>query len=213
MKKIPDTLKASIGKVLSIKEWKLNKEGKLDVTTEQRTRFSDMYGAELLERVEQSMKEDKPVNQFNAKHKIATMNDKKLALLCALLGVASLEMSDEGTFLNEEQLDKIEGELNRLQTQSAAADLAKADATKAKTTAEAGQKTAEDSLTAVVKALDDLDSTVKEAKDPAAKVEAVRTKLAAKPGANPSGVKKDNDAGADMNGGVDEVNAYAKQIF
>lgn len=98
------------------------------------------------------------------------MKETKLAILVALLGSGTLQISDEGSaILNQEQLGKIEAGLKRLQDENPAAEADLAAANSAK-------DAAEKALSDAVKAMDDLDATIKAADTPAAKVEAIRAK-------------------------------------
>lgn len=119
-----------------------------------------------------------------------------LALLCAVMAVDAIEMTDDGAFLNKEQLDKIEAELKKTKD----ANIAKDAAVQALSTA--------------TTAMDALDATVKAAADPAAKVEAIRAKLAAKPGAAVTGAQNQSDhpAGRKKIEGADEVTSYVKTV-
>lgn len=117
-----------------------------------------------------------------------------LALLCAVMAVDAIEMTDDGAFLNKEQLDKIEAELKKTQ-----------DANTAKSAAV-------NALSTAITAMDELDATVKAAVTPAEKVEAIRKKLAEKPGAAASLAQRHNDQTKRKIEGADEVTDYVKTI-
>jgi ATP-dependent Clp protease, protease subunit len=141
-----------------------------------------------------------------------------LALLCAVMAVDAIEMTDDGVFLNKEQLDKIEAELKKLAAEKTTAvnDLATANSAKDKaiadlTTANTEKDTAVNALTAANTALDELHPTVKEAKTVAEKVEAVRKELAKKPGAAATGAQGNEDQKKKIDG-ADPVTDYVKTI-
>lgn len=141
-----------------------------------------------------------------------------LALLCAVMAVDAIEMTDDGVFLNKEQLDKIEAELKKLSAEKTTAenDLATANAAKDKaiadlTTANTEKDSAVNALTAANTALDELHPTVKEAKTVAEKVEAVRKELAKKPGAAATGAQGNDDQKKKIEG-ADPVTDYVKTI-
>lgn len=149
-----------------------------------------------------------------------------LTLLCALLSVQAISIIDGKATLSEEQLGKIEAGLKKLEDDKAAAVTESATAKTAKETAEgalsvaktelatakAVKETAEGALSAAVTAMDDLDTTVKAAADPKAKVEAIRKKLAEKPGAAATGIQNKTDNGHKAIEGADPVTAYAQGI-
>ncbi|MGV8828238.1 MAG: Clp protease ClpP [Breznakibacter sp.] len=115
----------------------------------------------------------------NANHKTNSKptqmsNTQKLAALVAVLAVAGLEVDQEGgAFFNAEQLEK----LNQLAQENA--------------TLKANATTAQNERNQVLNALDEIDPTVKAAQGHEAKVNAIKVKLAAKPGAAPT----QNDGG------------------
>jgi ATP-dependent protease ClpP protease subunit len=156
-------------------------------------------------------------------HKINTdmPNLNAYALLCVVLALAELKPDDKGSIvLNKEQLDKIEAEIKKLQGERTAAEsnLATAkterdNAVNALTTAKTEKDTAVNALSAATKAMDELDATVKAAADPAAKVEAIRKKLAEKPGAAATGAQNNNDQSKKKIEGADEVSDYVKTII
>jgi ATP-dependent protease ClpP protease subunit len=155
-------------------------------------------------------------------HKINTdmPNLNAYALLCVVLALAELKPDDKGSIvLNKEQLDKIEAEIKKLQGERTAAEsnLATAkterdNAVNALTTAKTEKDTAVNALSAATKAMDELDATVKAAADPEAKVEAIRKKLAEKPGAAPTGTQIKTDQTHKPIAGADPVTAYAQGL-
>jgi ATP-dependent Clp protease protease subunit len=142
-------------------------------------------------------------NQIKNKSEMSKPN--VLALLCAVMAVQAIEITDEGAFLNKEQLDKIEAELKKLSAEndSAVNDLA---------TANTARETAVNALAAANTALDELHPSVKEAKTVAEKVEAVRKELAKKPGAAATGAQDKVDEPKKKIAGADEVTDYVKTI-
>jgi hypothetical protein len=61
--------------------------------------------------------------------------------------------------------------------------------------------------------MDDLDASVKAAADPAAKVEAIRTLLAKKPGTGATGAQGNSDQQRKKVEGSDEVSDYVKTVI
>lgn len=199
--------------MLGISEWKLTQDGKLDINDSQRTKMEDLYGHDLITHIEKKLQDEKSENKHNT-NKLTKRSMGKLPLLCALLAVGALEMSDDGVFLNQEQLDAIEAELNKHKNQMTEAATKTGDAEKAQKDAVTAQKAAEESLAGVVKALDDIDTSVKDAKNETEKVEAVRQLIAKKSAAGATGTQKKGDADAEMTfAGNDPVNAYVKENF
>jgi hypothetical protein len=200
------TIKAFLSKLIGVTDWKLKTDGHLDVSPEELTRLTTEYGPDFVSKFEKLLSEendDKSNNQI-----ISNMpKELKLAILCAILSVESLQAADDGSvMLNKEQLDKIEAGLKKLQDEKTAAESTLA-------TAKSDKETAESALSAAIKAMDELDATVAAAKTTAEKVEAIRTKLAAKPAVIPAG----NALGADgkmenVIEGKDEINAFAQQF-
>lgn len=133
------------------------------------------------------------------------MKKEVFALVCAALAVDALEMQDNGVFLNKEQLDKIEAEMKKLQDGKTTAEASMNTAVTEKTTAV-------NALTAANAALDELDTTVKAAEGIDKKVEAVRKKLAEKPGAAATGAQGSGDNTRKKIEGADEVTAYAQKL-
>jgi hypothetical protein len=150
---------------------------------------------------------DRISNLFPNKSKTDKKMSKTLVLasLCAVMAVDAIEMTDDGVFLNKEQLDKIEAELKKLQGEKVTAETNL-------TTANSAKDTAVNSLSAVTTAMDELDSSVKTAATPVAKVEAIRAKLASKPGAAPTGAQNQSDQTKKPIAGADSVTAYAQGI-
>jgi ATP-dependent Clp protease, protease subunit len=127
------------------------------------------------------------------------------AFLCMALAVQAIELTDEGAYLSKEQLEKIDAELKKLTDENAAAASALA-------TVNSDRDNAVSALTAANTALDELDQTVKEAKTVNEKVEAVRKKLAEKPGAAATGTQGSADQKKKIEG-ADEVSDWVKSVL
>jgi len=146
---------------------------------------------------------------FKPKH---TPMNKQFLNLNKALKVEKLESTDEGVFLNEEQLNSIDQEMAaciqadnariQAETARAQAETARAQAETARAQAETARTTAETALSNAISELDTIGETVSKAENIADKVAAIKTTLAQKPGAKPSGVqgKKDPEI---KNEGVD----------
>lgn len=106
---------------------------------------------------------------------------KQFTHLNNVLSVSELESTDEGVFLNEEQLQSIEGSLEANQQLVTERE----SAVQERDTATATLATAQASLAAAYDPFNAIDPTVASAETPAAKAEAVRTLLAARPGSTP----------------------------
>jgi len=107
---------------------------------------------------------------------------KQFLNLNRVLKVEKLESSDEGVFLNEEQLLALDQEMAaRIQSDTA------------RTQAETARSTAETALANAISELNAIGVTVSAAENIAAKVTAIKTLLAQKPGAKPSGVQGRRD--------------------
>ena len=132
---------------------------------------------------------------FKPKH---TPMNKQFLNLNKALKVEKLESTDEGVFLNEEQLNSIDQEM----AACIQADNARIQAETARAQAETARTTAETALSNAISELDTIGETVSKAENIADKVAAIKTTLAQKPGAKPSGVqgKKDPEI---KNEGVD----------
>ena len=125
----------------------------------------------------------------------ADMDATKFAALFAVLGLSAMESTKDGVYISMEQAEQIN-------TALAEAVSAKANAT-----------TAQNERNQVLNALDEIDPTVMAARGHEAKVNAIKAKLAAKPGAAPT----QNDGGdgkqiPDASANLDPVNEYINQI-
>lgn len=190
------------------KAWKLGADGHLDVETEELARIREEYGEEFVSKFEKLLSEENQQDKTNINQNQTKMPKMlTLALVCAILGVKELQAADDGSVsLNEEQLNKLEAELKKLQDEKAALESGLAETTRLK---EGADKALSDAVTA----MDDLDASVKEAKTPAEKVEAIRTKLAGKPAVDVTqNLAKDGNADHKIEG-KDEVNDYIRHNF
>jgi hypothetical protein len=186
-------IKTFLSNLIGITDWKLKSDGHLDISTEELARLTEDYGADFVAKFEKLLSEENENKNLNINQKHLNMpKELKLALLCALLSIDAISMSNDGTAtLKQDQLEKIETGLKKLQEDKGAAVNALNDATKA---------------------MDDLDATVKAAETPTAKVEAIRAKLAAKPAVVPTGSLSQDANGQKKIEGADEVTDYVKTI-
>lgn len=201
-------IKQLINKLLGTdKAWKLGADGHLDVEAEELARIREEYGEDFVSKFEKLLSEEKQEDNITNQNQTKMPKMLTLALVCAVLGVKELQAADDGSVsLNEEQLDKLEAELKRLQDEKAAVESGLAETTFLK-------EKADEALSSVVRAMDDLDATVKEAETPAKKVEAIRTKLAAKPAVDAAQNLGEDGKSERKIEGKDEVNSYITQNF
>jgi len=106
---------------------------------------------------------------------------KQFAHLNQVLNVSELIASDEGVFLNEEQLASVEESLEANQQLVVEAQ----NATTERDTATASLATAQATIAAAYNPFNAIDPTIANAETPEAKAEAVRSLLAARPGTTP----------------------------
>jgi hypothetical protein len=198
-------LKSLIGSLFGIQEWKLDANGHLDVAPDTLSGITEKYGADFVAKFEMLLNEESNILTNNNQNQ-TEMKELKLALICALLSVDALSVGEDGNVsMTEEQLGKIEAGLKDLQDAKSAAD-------SNLTTANTEKDSAVNSLSTATSAMDDLDASVKEAKDPAAKVEAIRTLLAKKPAAAVTGALGSTDQRKKIEG-ADEVNEYVGKVI
>lgn len=114
----------------------------------------------------------KPILDLLPKNSKNDMSKQTLLLpiMCAALQIQNLETTEEGAYLNPEQLTAIEA--------------AMAATAQALTAAQAAATTAQSERQTVMMAIDGIDTTVASAATPEAKVAAIIARLAAKPGAS-----------------------------
>ena len=108
----------------------------------------------------------------------------------AVLGVESLESADESVSLNEDQLNLLEAALVETDTLNGQLETERQNVT----SANAERDQAHTDLTNAISAFDAIDATIAAAETPEAKVQAIRTLLAAKPGTAPAGNLEKKDA-------------------
>ena len=122
--------------------------------------------------------------------------EKQFLNVNRVLNVDNLEASEEGVFLNEEQLEAIDNQIAQIATLEGDVANEKQNVI----TAQTERDTARTDLTNAISSFDAIDPTIKAAETPEAKVQAIRTLLAAKPGAAPAGNLDKKDP---VNSGVD----------
>jgi hypothetical protein len=186
-------IKTFLSNLIGVNDWKLNGEGHLNISADELNRLTTEYGADFVGKFEKLLSEENEHIDLNINQNHLNMpKELKLALLCALLSVDAFSMSNDGTVtLKQDQLEKIEAGLKKLQEE---------------------KNTAVNALNDASKAMDDLDVTVKAAETPSAKVEAIRAKLALKPGVGASGILSQDEHGKKKIEGADEVSEYVKTI-
>lgn len=154
----------------------------------------------LFNRVWNRIKEQliKPINSDsdNSNHLNKEEMSKQFLNVNKTLGVEALESTNEGVFLNEEQLQTIEDQLST--TAQATADCENAvserDAANLERDNAVNERdTARTELTNAVGLFDAIDPTIAAAETPEAKAEAIRALLAAKPGSKIEGNHDDMD--------------------
>lgn len=189
-------------------EWTLGADGHLDVDAEELARIREEYGEDFVSKFEKLLSEENKQDKTNTNQNQTKMPKMlTLALVCAILGVKELQAADDGSVnLNEEQLNKLEAELKRLQDETAALNSSLAETTRLK-------EGADKALSDATKSMDDLDASVKDAKTPAEKVEAIRAKLASKPAVDAAqNLARDGKTDPKIEG-KDEVNDYIRHNF
>jgi len=129
-----------------------------------------------------------------------------------VLNVETLESQEEGIYL-------VEGQLESIDTRLATADTGLKAANSERDTANQERDVARTELSNTIIAFETLDASVKEAKTPEEKVNAIRTLLAAKPGVQGQGILDEKDKDLDTKDEVDweainnsELGKMANQI-
>ena len=134
-----------------------------------------------------------------------------LPILISLLQVSAIETTDEGIYLNEQQLQAIENRLNEnaaaIQSITASAENAVREAETSVSNAEAAASdadnlriAAESALSAATTAIDEIHPDIASSVGIPSKIEAIRTLLAKKPAAAPVGIKSEKDPAARVDG-------------
>ncbi len=168
-------------------------------------------------------------SKSNLKQNNKTKNNMEVPVLIDLLQVSAIESTEDGIYLSEAEVSTIEATLaaNRetiagidariaaavetATSETEAARIAAVDAlavaqteltvtTEARDQELAARETAEANLTSATASLDEIHPEIAEAETVTAKVEAVRTILARKPGVKPAGVKSENDTNPSADG-------------
>ena len=209
--KVTTRLKQLVDRMFGISEWKLNEEGKLDVDDKTLQAIKSTYGEEFLAQFEKllanGVENDEEAGEESAETNQKKQYTMKLELLCALLALGEIALSEEGNAtLSKEQLEAIEAGLRKLTDEKTAAE-------QSLSTAEAGKTAAEQAMQTVITDLEDLGEGVKAAEEPKAKVEAVRLILAKKPGQNSTGKQEEEDATKKVIEGADPASEEVKKYL
>jgi hypothetical protein len=203
-------MKGFMTELFGIKEYKLNGEGRLDVSADDYARITENYGADFVAKFEKMLGDESNASPADtgsgAPVETQTKTDMNLTLLCALLAVNAISLVDGKATLSEEQLNTIEAGLKKLQDEKTAAETAL-------TAAQTEKVNAVNELTEASADLNDLDDSVAEAGTIKEKVEAVRKKLASKPGAAATQAQTSGDKTRKAIEGADEVNQYVDEIL
>lgn len=187
--------------------------GKLYFARDVMGAFVDSIGTfeQAIERAAQLADEKTAINNNN--HNSKSM--KQFTKLNAVLGVESLESLDDSVNINEQQLEMIEaviGDTSAVDALAAERDEAisgRDTATGERDSAIAERDTARTELSNAITAFDSIDATIASAQTPEAKAQAIRTLLAAKPGAAPAGTLDTSDPVAEE---FDGFTAEEKEI-
>jgi signal peptide peptidase SppA len=134
-----------------------------------------------------------------------------LPILISLLQVSAIETTDEGIYLNEQQLQAIENRLNEntvaIQSITASLETAVREAETLVSNAEAAASdadnlriVAESALSAATNTIDEIHPDIASSVGIPSKIEAIRTLLAKKPAAAPVGIKSEKDPAASVDG-------------
>lgn len=135
---------------------------------------------------------NKLVSRFREIFKPSNTMNKQFLNVNKTIKVDSLECSDEGVFLNQQQMESIDSAL-----------AAAATAEQQRTDAVTARDTAVNERDAAVNAFDEIHPDVKAATTPEAKVAAIKAILATKPAAKPAGGASDEGDGGPSADGVD----------
>lgn len=141
-------------------------------------RITNKQKEEQKEEQNEGKKQVKPQNIVEMKNQFLNVNK--------VLNVDKLESSDEGVFLNEQQLSSIEDRLSQDQQIVSERDSAIADRDAART-----------DLTNALNSFDAIDSSIASAQTTEAKAQAIRTLLSKKPSVQPAGNQDKSDPVSD----------------
>lgn len=139
-------------------------------------------------RITKKQQEVTPKNKVEMKKQFLNVNK--------VLNVDKLESTEEGVFLNEEQLELFDNQIAQIDTLNGQLATERQNVTSAQTE----RDQARTDLTNAISAFDAIDATIAAATTPEAKVAAIRTLLASKPGTAPAGNLDKKDP---VNTGVD----------
>jgi len=140
----------------------------------------------------------KPTKKTSNQNNKVTLNSfipmkKQFVNVNKVLNVETLEATEEGVFLNEDQLELVDSQIAQIDTLTSehatainAVTAELATATESITAVTAERDTARNELTNALNPFNAIDPTIASAETPEAKVQAIRTLLAAKPGAAPA---------------------------
>jgi len=161
-----------------------------------------------------SKKSSNQENKVTPKNKVEMK--KQFLNVNKVLNVEALEATEEGVFLNEEQLEVVDSQIAQIDTltnehataiDAVTAELATANESVTAVTAE--RDAARTELTNALDPFNAIDPTIASAATPEAKVQAIRTLLAAKPGTAPTGTLENSDP---VENAFDGFSAEEKEI-
>ncbi|MBV5313671.1 MAG: Clp protease ClpP [Prolixibacteraceae bacterium] len=147
------------------------------VTVDEESLFNRMWNR-ITKKQKEDEKEVKPKNTVEMKNQFLNVNK--------VLNVDKLESSDEGVFLNQQQLESIEDRLSQDQQIVAQRDAAITERDSART-----------ELSNAYNPFDSIDPSISSAQTPEAKAQAIRTLLAKKPSVQPAGNQDKSDPVSD----------------
>jgi len=147
--------------------------------------FNRIWNRITSKQKEEEKKDVKPQNTMKMKKQFLNVNK--------VLNVEKLESSDEGVFLNQQQLESIEDRLSQDQQILAERDAANS----ARDAALSDRDAARTDLSNAFNPFDAIDPVVASASTPDAKAQAIRTLLAKKPSVQPAGNQDKSDPVSD----------------
>jgi len=147
--------------------------------------FNRIWNRITSKQKEEEKKDVKPQNTMKMKKQFLNVNK--------VLNIEKLESSDEGVFLNQQQLESIEDRLSQDQQILAERDAANS----ARDAALSDRDAARTDLSNAFNPFDAIDPVVASASTPDAKAQAIRTLLAKKPSVQPAGNQDKSDPVSD----------------
>jgi len=147
--------------------------------------FNRIWNRITSKQKEEEKKDVKPQNTMKMKKQFLSVNK--------VLNIEKLESSDEGVFLNQQQLESIEDRLSQDQQILAERDAANS----ARDAALSDRDAARTDLSNAFNPFDAIDPVVASASTPDAKAQAIRTLLAKKPSVQPAGNQDKSDPVSD----------------